>query len=77
MARSRIKNFKSRAMRLPGRMPGVLVRLMVAVNDIALAADADAMWASVVEPIGSVRGSKSRRHLVQFASVNHSLRKIR
>jgi hypothetical protein len=48
MARSRIKYFKSRDLALPGDLPGVLIRQMLAVNDIALAADANDVWAELL-----------------------------
>jgi len=65
MGRSRIKNFRSRAMHLPREMSGVLLRLMQAVNDISLAADANDMWAETTEQNRAYRRGAARMYFIR------------
>jgi hypothetical protein len=63
---SRIKYFKSRDLALPGDLPSVLIRLMLAINDIALAADANDAWAETTEhPRAHLKG-RARRYFVRL-----------
>jgi hypothetical protein len=66
MARSRIKNFRSRALASPGDLTSVLIRLMFAVNDISLAADANDFWAEATEPRRANRKNPARGYFVRL-----------
>jgi len=48
-ARSRIKYFKSSDLDLQCNLVGVLIPLMLAVNDMPMAADANDFWADTTE----------------------------
>jgi hypothetical protein len=66
MARSRIKYFRSSDLELPGDLPGVLIRLMLAVNDISLAADADDFWAETTEQRRARRKQRARMYFIRL-----------
>jgi hypothetical protein len=66
MARSRMKYFGSRGMALPGDLPSVLIRLMLAVNDISLAADANDMWVETIEQRRAYRKLLARGYFIRL-----------
>ncbi len=66
MARSRTKYFGSRRMALRGDLSSVLIRLMLAVNDISLAADANDMWAETTEQRRAYRKRLARGYFVRL-----------
>jgi hypothetical protein len=67
MARSRIKYFKSSdLLELPGDLGDVLIRLMLAVNDISLAADADEFWAETTEQRRAYRKRRARMYFIRL-----------
>ncbi len=66
MGRSRIKYFGSRDLESPGDLSGVLIRLMLAVNDISLAADADAFWAETTEQRRAYRKPRARMYFIRL-----------
>jgi hypothetical protein len=65
MGRSRIKYFRSSDLELPGDLPGVLIRLMLAVNDISLAADANDFWAETTEQRRARRKPRARMYYIR------------
>ncbi len=66
VARSRIKYFKSRDLAQTGGLPAVLIRLMLAVNDIALAADADAFWEETTEQRRAYWKRRARMYFIRL-----------
>jgi hypothetical protein len=66
MARSRIRYFKSSDLALPGDLSSVLIRLMLAVNDIALAADANDFWEETIEQRRAYRKRLARGYFVRL-----------
>ena len=66
MARSRIKYFKSSDLPVAGELLSVLIRLMLAVNDIALAADADAFWDQTTELRRAYRKRRARMYFIRL-----------
>jgi hypothetical protein len=66
MARSRIKHFRSNNLALRGDLPSVLIRLMLAMNDISLAADANDTWAESTEQRRAYRKRLARGYFVRL-----------
>jgi hypothetical protein len=66
MARSRIKYFSASDLALPDDLASVLIRLMLAVNDIALAADANDFWAETTEQRRAYRKRRARMYFVRL-----------
>jgi hypothetical protein len=66
MARSRIKYFRSSDLALPGDLSSVLIRLMLAVNDISLAADANDSWAETSERRRVHRKGRARMYFIRL-----------
>ena len=63
---SRTKYFKSRDLPSEGALPGVLIRLMMAINDVSLAADADVMWVETLEQRRAHRKNRARTYFVRL-----------
>ena len=66
MARSRIKYFKSSDLALPRDLLSVLIRLMLAENDISLAADANDFWAETSEQRRVHLKERARRYFIRL-----------
>jgi hypothetical protein len=66
MARGRTKYFGSRDLASPGDLSSVLIRLMLAVNDISLAADANDFWAETTEQRRAYRKRLARGYFVRL-----------
>jgi hypothetical protein len=63
---SRIKYFKSSDLALPDDLASVLIRLMLAVNDMSLAADANDFWAETTEQRRAYRKRVARGYFVRL-----------
>jgi hypothetical protein len=63
---SRIKYFRFRELASPGDLSSVLIRLMLAVNDISLAADAKDTWAETTEQRRAYRKRLAQGYFVRL-----------
>jgi hypothetical protein len=63
---SRIKHFKSSNPALAGDLSSVLIRLMLAINDISLAADANDFWAETSEQRRVHRKGRARMYFIRL-----------
>jgi hypothetical protein len=66
MPGSRFKYFRSSDLRLRGALPSVLIRLMLAVNDISLAADTNDFWAETTEQRRAYRKGRARMYFARL-----------
>ena len=66
MLRTRLRYFKASSLASTSDLPSVVIRLMLAVNDIALAADANDFWAETTEQRRAYRKGSARMYFIRL-----------